>query len=511
MADIAPGHDRGTSRSRVTDRFVPPSLLVGLLLSSLLLIAPGVRADALSELLAPDGGAPAEAGAGGTIDAESSATTDGGIARRLRGIYAELEALDGIAVEVASGIVTLEGTADSTRGAQRAVAIAAQVVGVVDVVDEIAIDANVGRRLQATLDRLIAAFLSTFAAFPVLILALVIVGVFWWAARRVAQWKRPFAAVAPNGFIADLLGGLARIAIVALGVFLALSLLDATSIIGTVLGAAGIVGLAVGFAVRDTVENWIASVLLSLRTPFLARDFVRIGEHEGAVARLTSRATILISPDGNHIRIPNSTVYKSVVVNFSRNPERRFEFSVGVDVEHELNEARETALDAVNEVPGVLDSPPASVIVEDLGDSNVTLTVMAWSDQRRSDIRKVRSEAIRFVKRAFDAGGIVMPEPIYRVNLGRRDGALEPLVGMGGGLGGREIGSSHAASDDSAGKADEATGYRAGALPIERFKARDAADTSPDVDVAATLEREIHEGRRAGGAENLLDGAAPRE
>ncbi|MEZ5537828.1 MAG: mechanosensitive ion channel [Thiolinea sp.] len=73
------------------------------------------------------------------------------------------------------------------------------------------------------------------------------------------------------------------------------------------------------------MENYIASILLSLRNPFQVNDFVSIDGHDGNVLRLTSRATILISPDGNHIRIPNATVFKAVITNFTRHPERRFQ------------------------------------------------------------------------------------------------------------------------------------------------------------------------------------------
>jgi small-conductance mechanosensitive channel len=92
------------------------------------------------------------------------------------------------------------------------------------------------------------------------------------------------------------------------GLVVALDILNATELLGAVLGAAGVAGLALGFAVRDTIENFIASILLSLRQPFGPRDFVDIDGVQGSVARLTSRATILVSPDGNQIRIPNAAV-----------------------------------------------------------------------------------------------------------------------------------------------------------------------------------------------------------
>ena len=327
-----------------------------------------------------------------------------------------------------------------------------------------------------------------------LLLALAVVALFWWLGRLVGARRALFRSVAPNGFIAELLGGLARILVVLLGVFLALSLLDATSIIGTVLGAAGIVGLAVGFAVRDTVENYIASILLSLRTPFLARDYVRIDEHEGHVARLTSRATVLISLDGNHIRIPNSTVYKAIIVNYTRDPARRFTFTVGVDTDLSLEEAQQVALDAMHGVGGVLDDPPAKVIVAELGDSNVSLEVLAWVDQRESDFFKTRGVAIREVKQAFDAAGIVMPEPIYRVKVG--SSLANALV--------------DASDPQGEASAEEADGRPAAAAPRPRPSGSappDASDTSPDRSIAVTLEREID----APDSENLLDGSRPRE
>ena len=86
------------------------------------------------------------------------------------------------------------------------------------------------------------------------------------------------------------------------------------------------VGLAVGFALRDLVENYIASLMLSLRQPFAPNDQVLIEGFEGRVVRLTSRATILMTLDGNHVRIPNAVVFKGTIVNLSHNPERRLRF-----------------------------------------------------------------------------------------------------------------------------------------------------------------------------------------
>ncbi len=466
-------------------------------------LSPLVGAEGIDDLL------PAEqveepATAARSIDVRTDAVSDDNIRKRLNGIYSELETLEGIEVQVSNGIVTLTGTVSSSQTDVRATEIADQVDGVIEVVDDLTIDTNVGRRIETTVDRLRAIFASLVASLPVLLLALLIVIAFWFLGRWTGNRSRVFRAVAPNTFIADLLALVARGVVVLAGVILALTLLDATSIIGSVLGAAGIIGLALGFAVRDTVENFIASILLSLRTPFITRDYVRIGEHEGMVARLTSRATILISLDGNQLRVPNALVYKAVIINFTRQPERRFEFSVGVDTDLDLNAAQQTALDTIYGVEGVLAEPAATVLVTELGDSNVSLTVRAWIDQRKSDHLKVRSEAIRQVKQAFDDAGIAMPEPIYRLRF--QEGALN-------------IGASLRASDDSRSTSSTDTSVStppadslidkpdpraAKSGPRDVPVVQEACDTSADASVNRSLERELSDTE----SENLLHGGS---
>ena len=127
----------------------------------------------------------------------------------------------------------------------------------------------------------------------------------------IARRKQPWERLAPNAFIADIYRQILRLLFVVGSLIVALDIVNATALLSGILGAAGIVGLAIGFAVRDTVENFIASIMLSIRQPFHPNDTVEIEGDIGKVIRLTSRATILLSFDGNHIRIPNSTCSKA--------------------------------------------------------------------------------------------------------------------------------------------------------------------------------------------------------
>ena len=192
--------------------------------------------------------------------------------------------------------------------------------------------------------------------------------------------------------------------------------------LSTILGAAGIIGLAIGFAVRDTVENFIASIMLSIRQPFRPNDSIEINGDEGMVIRLTSRATILLSFDGNHIRIPNSTVFKSRIVNYTRNAERRFLIDFGVAGDTDLTSAREVALNTLNGLPFVIDTPAANVWVHGLGDSTITLRCAGWVNQRDTSLALAKGQAIEAIKLALEDAGVEMPEPTYRL---ATQGAIE--------------------------------------------------------------------------------------
>lgn len=473
---------------------MPATLLVRMMILVMLLVMGSTsRADVLGDLLSPESAAPSTT-AQDKIELESDAKSDAEIRKRLKGIFAELDTTQNVEVSVASGIVTLSGPVATAHGGDQATRIASQVKGVIEVVDTLIVDTNISRRVETTLSGLESSVLSMLSALPVFLLAVAIVILFWWIGRRVGLHRRVFNAVAPNGFIADLLSTLARIVVTLVGLVLALTLLDATSVIGSVLGAAGIMGLAVGFAVRDTVENFIASILLSLRTPFLVRDYVKIGDYEGAVARLTSRATILISIDGNHVRVPNAVVYKSVIVNYSRQPNRRFEFVVGVGTKLDLNNAQQIALDTVYGVDGVLTDPPATALVSELGDSSVTLTIGGWINQASSDLMKVRSEAIRQVKQAFDEAGIEMPEPVYRVQLRGLDQTD-----------GKAMIQRRGSSKD---KPETARNVESTVNTTnEAARSEEVSDTAVDKSMHQSIEREL----AAAGSENLLKGGIRTE
>ena len=132
--------------------------------------------------------------------------------------------------------------------------------------------------------------------------------------------QRAVEPIAPNGFLAELIASAIRFVFVILGIVVALDIIGAGALLGAVL--AGPVWSASRWASPcATRSRTVASLMLSLRQPFRANDHVVI-EHEGRVIRLTSRATVLMTLDGNHLRIPNGEVFRAVILNYTRNPQR---------------------------------------------------------------------------------------------------------------------------------------------------------------------------------------------
>ena len=130
---------------------------------------------------------------------------------------------------------------------------------------------------------------------------------------------------------------------------------------------------------------------------------------EGYVQRLTVRATVLVTLDGNHVQLPNSTVYKSAITNYTSNPTRRIDFVVGIGYDQSIAYAQEIALAVLAEHPAVLKEPEPWVLAENLASAVVNLRVYVWLDGTKHSWLKVRSSVIRLVKRAFQAAEISMP------------------------------------------------------------------------------------------------------
>ena len=284
---------------------------------------------------------------------------------------------------------------------------------------------HLGDCFDSMLDTINDALVRLLERIPLLILALLVLLIANWVSRFVGNRLHLVKVRSQNPYMSGLLRMIVRTAIMLVGVLIALDLIGLTSVVGAVLGSAGVVGLVLGFAFRDIAENYIAGILLSVRRPFEPGEHVVIDNREGKVISVNSRATVLMTLDGNHLQLPNSLVFKSVVLNYSKNPKRRFDFSMLIDGGQSIRESQTLAMAAIAQVEGVLDEPAPAWTVVEFGAAGIQLRFYGWVNQHESDLGKVRSEAIRRVKAAFADADIEAPRTTYHIVTSRERDAQE--------------------------------------------------------------------------------------
>ena len=353
--------------------------------------------------------------------AEAPSQTDLNIQKQVRSVFGEIDDFRNIFVTVKGGVVTIKGRVLELDQVTRAEELASKIPGVVTINNKVDVETSVEKRITPALERFFDRVTQIVGLLPIIIVGIIVFGLVSTVGFLIARMKYPWDVLTPNRFIANLLRQLIRLGFIVLGIVLALDIMGATALLRTILGAAGILGLAIGFAVRDTVENYIASILLSFRQPFRPRDCVAIAGHEGFVIALTSRATVIMTYDGNHVRIPNATVFKGIITNYSLNPERRFDFEIGVETD-DLKRAVDLGIETISGLSFVLSDPAPDGWVNKIGDSSILIWFGGWINQNETSLVKARAEAIRLIKQKFESEGILMPEPIYRV---RMDGENE--------------------------------------------------------------------------------------
>lgn len=171
----------------------------------------------------------------------------------------------------------------------------------------------------------------------------------------------------------------------------------------------GAVGLAIGLALQGTLGNIAAGVMILLFRPFRVGDYVDIAGVAGTVKAVALFSTELATPDNVQIVVPNGAVWGSVVKNYSFHPTRRVDFVFGIAYEDNIGQAMQAIHDEIKADNRVHAEPEPMVVVANLGDSSVDLTVRVWTDS--ADYWGLKFDLTRAVKERFDRDGITIPYP----------------------------------------------------------------------------------------------------
>ena len=174
-----------------------------------------------------------------------------------------------------------------------------------------------------------------------------------------------------------------------------------------IIAGLGVTGFVVGFACQESLSNFASGIMIALNHPFKVGDYVIAGGVEGSVRELNMMAVVMTTPDNKLMTVPNKAVWGSAITNFSALETRRVDVSVGIAYGADVGLAKQTALDALAQIPEIIAVPAPMTEVSSLGDSAVVLTVRAWC--KNADYWTVYFAVTRKVKEAFAEKGVQIP------------------------------------------------------------------------------------------------------
>lgn len=273
---------------------------------------------------------------------------------------------------------------------------------------------------------------------PNLLIAVVVVIAAWLIARGVRLLlMRLLRRVSHSLQVNRLLAQTVFLGILAAGTFAALGILGLQKTVASLLAGAGIIGLALGFAFQDIAANLMAGIYLSVQRPFHVGHLVKTQDFFGIIQKVHLRWTELRTQQGQIVLIPNKQVFENPILNYSTTGMRRVDLNVGVSYADDLEQVRQVAIQAVEEVSTRDRSREVELFYEEFGESSINFVVRFWIPftSKHSDYLRAQSESIQRIKTAFDAHGFTIPFPIRTLDFGATSGEkLSQVLAEAGGF-----------------------------------------------------------------------------
>lgn len=271
----------------------------------------------------------------------------------------------------------------------------------------------------AEIGQTLASMVNGFLAMLPLLLAGAVAFVLFWVAARIA--RRVIITIAQRRLeypsAATAIGRLVYVALLLLGVLIAVTIAFPSMTPARLFSVLGIGGVAIGFAFKDIFQNLLAGILLLIRHPFRPGDEISTGAFTGTVESIESRATFIRTYDGRRVIVPDSAIYTEPVTVISAYDVLRSDYDVGIGYGDDVGCACEVALRALCQIDGVLDEPGPEVLLWDLAGSSKNLRMRWWTKPQRAVVVRTRHKVLKAVSEVLSNAGIDLPFPTQVVLL----------------------------------------------------------------------------------------------
>ncbi len=256
---------------------------------------------------------------------------------------------------------------------------------------------------------------------PDLLLAVGVVIVFNLLARYLRRLMvKSLDHLSDNPALVNLTGTFIQLTISSVGLFYALGLIGLDKTVTSLLAGAGVLALAIGFALQDLTANFISGTIIALQRPIQVHDVVETNGYTGRVISVKLRSVVLDNFSGQTIEIPSKDVFQKPIVNYTRSGQRRIELSAGISYADDLDKAQRVAIEAIGKLPFLRAGKPVEMNYRGFTLDMVQFFVWFWIDPTKADPATATSEALKALKKAFDKHSILIVFAPYTLDLKQR-------------------------------------------------------------------------------------------
>ena len=270
--------------------------------------------------------------------------------------------------------------------------------------------------LQTAWQQLMSMVKGAIELLPNLLIAIVVFIVFWFVAKFSRRLIKNFTRRKQSRNLGLVLARLSQGFIILLGAFIALAIVIPSFKPGDLVQLLGVSGVAVGFAFRDILQNFLAGILILITEPFVIDDQIIFKEFEGTVEHIQTRATTIRTYDGSRIVIPNAELFTNSVKVNTAFEKRRLQYDIGIGYGDSIEEAKKIILEVLRDTPEALQDPAPEALVVDLAASTINIRARWWiTPPRRADALDAQDKILTAINNKMLAAGIDLPFPTQQI------------------------------------------------------------------------------------------------
>ncbi len=267
---------------------------------------------------------------------------------------------------------------------------------------------------------------------PNFVIAVLILILFYLAARLLASLvSKTLTRFSRNVALIKLMVSLTRIIIMTTALFIALGVLELEKTVTSLLAGVGIIGLAIGFAFKDTIANFLSGIYITLKSTVNIGDIVQFGDYYGKVSSIGLRAVKMKTFQGQEVVIPNRLIFEDTYTHFTIYRERRIDLNVGISYGEDLQRVEDITLSAIKSIDYLQKNKPIDLYYQEFGDSSINFVVRYWiTFEKQTDYLRALSDGIKRIKSTYDKNNITIPFPIRTLDFGIKGGKTLDEVQM---------------------------------------------------------------------------------